>query len=246
VALKAGALFIQLISEIANRGVDEPVDAPISLGRKARIVEAARAPWSMIWKASPASGIRKRYQSKLTDLIRRLVSQDIDAADFVDVAFSATTSAYWDAFNLGRQAGGIDEDVDVNSEEAGIVMAKLVFAHASISKIVALLGQPPDPALQSQALARVPAIGAAIETLYYEGLASGTANPLYQWIIGGTKEHCTDCLAYNGQRHRIKDWEAAGAIPQTFGLECRGFKCQCELRRSPGREIGTLAPPGMN
>ena len=217
--------------------------------RKKQILKAAgigRAQ-AIFFKQGRAREIRRRYVRLLRLLIRRFWSGELDQVEFSEAAYEASVDAYWDAFGEGRQAGGVDDEVEVGHQEGGIVFQQLVWANTSVSKIVVLLmAADGDEDRLKEALGRVDFMASAIDELWYEGLASAAGDRMYQWILGGTKEHCTDCLAYNGQRHRLSEWQAAGAIPNSYALECHGFHCQCELRPTRGGPVGVLNPPGMN
>lgn len=50
-----------------------------------------------------------------------------------------------------------------------------------------------------------------------------------EWVMGPTKEHCSDCLRANGKVYRASVWASTGLQPRSRDLECRGYKCLCEL-----------------
>lgn len=54
------------------------------------------------------------------------------------------------------------------------------------------------------------------------------------WELGEA-EHCTTCLALEGQVHSVKDWMDSGFQPRCTicGLECGGFRCQCQFVEVP-------------
>ena len=54
-------------------------------------------------------------------------------------------------------------------------------------------------------------------------------DPLLEWVYDPSKEHCGDCLNYDGQVHRASEWEAMGARPQSRDLECGGWNCGCDF-----------------
>jgi len=62
---------------------------------------------------------------------------------------------------------------------------------------------------------------------------------MYEWILSGGSEHCESCLAAEGQRHEMAEWEAAGVVPRSSRLYC-GAACQCELREVKGEARGKL------
>jgi len=245
---EADRLMAGLYAELLRMVDVDVARTPMTADRKKQILErAGMGRIQVALKQSGARATRSRYERLLRRLIRRFWSGEIDEREFGDAAYEATVEAYWDAFGQGRQAGGVDDDADVTNEEGGIVYQQMVWANASFSKIALLiLTADGDEARLQEALGRVGAVSAAIDELWYEGLASAASDRMYQWILGGTKEHCTDCLAYNGQRHRLSEWRAAGAIPNSYALECHGFHCECELRPTRGNPVGTLVSPGMN
>lgn len=53
------------------------------------------------------------------------------------------------------------------------------------------------------------------------------------WRVGQT-EHCSTCLALNGQVRRLSFW-VNNVMPRSAPnpkLECRGFRCQCTLEKT--------------
>jgi hypothetical protein len=59
-------------------------------------------------------------------------------------------------------------------------------------------------------------------------MSADASNPRLKWIYGPT-EHCPDCLNLNGRVYRAKTWRKWGVAPQSPGLACHGFHCQCRL-----------------
>lgn len=49
-----------------------------------------------------------------------------------------------------------------------------------------------------------------------------------KWVVGPT-EHCTDCARVDGKVYRLSIWAKYGWQPQSYALECKGFKCRCAL-----------------
>lgn len=66
-----------------------------------------------------------------------------------------------------------------------------------------------------------------------------------EWQVGRT-EHCRTCLALNGQVRRMSVW-ANTILPRNAPnpkLECRGFRCQCTLRKT-NKPISRGRIPGL-
>lgn len=97
-------------------------------------------------------------------------------------------------------------------------------------------------AISDVAAMRKPAMwyNKSIHPFYLAGLASADRNGMYEWILGNTEDHCSDCLRLMGQRHRLRDWQRKGWIPKAEKLECNGFECDCKLQKTPGRAQGSF------
>lgn len=57
----------------------------------------------------------------------------------------------------------------------------------------------------------------------------GEPESRFRWELGNTEEHCTDCLALNGQVKTSSEWLSAGIAPQSPDLECGGWLCDCKF-----------------
>jgi hypothetical protein len=63
--------------------------------------------------------------------------------------------------------------------------------------------------------------------------AMAGADKKLEWVMNPRKEHCSSCLKLSGKVKRSSQWLAAGVLPQNppnDKLECKGFKCGCELK----------------
>ena len=78
----------------------------------------------------------------------------------------------------------------------------------------------------------------SLQPFYDAARASADKNGAYEWVLGATEEHCTDCLAMNGQVHRLKEYVKRGVMPQADILECKGFNCGCQLVKTDARSRG--------
>ncbi len=91
----------------------------------------------------------------------------------------------------------------------------------------------PDNPKPASLLERAILWGAAALGMGTAGQLWQAGDPYWQWQVGPT-EHCTDCQRLNGQVHRASEWRASGWQPQSAGLECKGFRCQCSLVAADG------------
>lgn len=70
-----------------------------------------------------------------------------------------------------------------------------------------------------------------INAMYNYGLLAAKDNQRLEWVYGPT-EHCSDCLSLNGKVYTAKVWREAEIMPQGDMLECGGFNCKCELKKT--------------
>lgn len=71
-----------------------------------------------------------------------------------------------------------------------------------------------------------------LQPMFDAGRISADRNGLYEWELGATEKHCTDCLRLNGQVHRLKECYVRGWLPKSDKLECEGYQCDCRLTRT--------------
>lgn len=64
---------------------------------------------------------------------------------------------------------------------------------------------------------------------WYLGFEVGARGKKVKWIYNPLKEHCEDCLRYNGQVHTLEAWSARGIRPRSGALKCGGYHCGCNL-----------------
>ena len=75
---------------------------------------------------------------------------------------------------------------------------------------------------------RIPLWAGTLAGVYAMGQVSRVDNPRLQWQVGPT-EHCSDCAGFNGQIKTAAAWNSGGLLPQSSGLQCHGYRCQCRL-----------------
>ena len=54
----------------------------------------------------------------------------------------------------------------------------------------------------------------------------------FEWRLGATEEHCTDCLAQHGKVRTASEWQQLAGVliyPQSRALSCKGYNCDCGL-----------------
>jgi len=146
------------------------------------------------------------------------------------------------AYRDGLESGGVEkpEDEPLDPED----LAEVNRLAAEQSGFVTNFGAEvfDKKALSDGQAQRRPAMWyrKSIHPFFMAGLASADKNGMYEWQLGQTEEHCSDCLRLNGQRHRLRDWYRKNLIPRSDKLECGGFECDCRLVKVQGRAQGSF------
>lgn len=142
------------------------------------------------------------------------------------------------AYRDGMAAGGVE--VDALDSDA---LADIVKWQSEQSSYVTSFGEDvyknglTDSAIDSHARMWG---NKSLKDVYYKGLAAADTDGMYEWVIGATEEHCTDCKRLNGVRARLSTWQKSGFRPQGDMLKCKGFECKCEWKRVRGRARGNI------
>ena len=69
----------------------------------------------------------------------------------------------------------------------------------------------------------------ALVGVFTNGQLHNPDDPTYLWMLGPTKDHCSDCGGLAGQTKTASEWARAGIRPQSPDLECGGWNCLCQL-----------------
>jgi len=82
------------------------------------------------------------------------------------------------------------------------------------------------------------------DTARNKAIVMARTDPKLMWSMGGTVEHCFDCLRYHGRVYRASTWKRYEIEPQSRALSCHGYRCLCRFLTTdepmtPGR------PPAM-
>lgn len=68
---------------------------------------------------------------------------------------------------------------------------------------------------------------AGVFHLGQETIRPGQLEPAYVWLLGNTEEHCVDCQLLDGVVLTASDWGRLDIRPQSPGLACGGYHCDC-------------------
>lgn len=176
------------------------------------------------------------FEDAFEDLLVRARNDDATRQQFRSKLASLLNKYGKMAFMDGLTDGGLDE-AELDDDDKDTIARMLSEQSEYVSGITDTLFKG-DGVSDAQADFK-PAMwfNKSINPMYQAGLVSADKNGLYEWVYGAT-EHCADCLALNGQRHRLKEFNQRELMPQSSKLECKGFQCKCKLVKVSGKPRG--------
>lgn len=179
---------------------------------------------------------RKDYQATtraflnaLDDLFTQAENQRLTRARAGTVLRANLRRLGQDAYKDGLEDGGVqgrEMDDDDRASFNGWLASQSTYVTQVMNRIYRDSGSA-DPEMW---------VNKSLNDVYRLGLLSADRNGMYEWRYGDT-EHCRDCRRLNGQRHRLKDWHRR-ILPGASTLDCKGYRCKCEIVRVQGRARG--------
>lgn len=186
----------------------------------------------------------KDYFVNIEQLAIQAVDDELTQAEFEQRFSDETNNAILLAFLLA--GGGLQ-----NNEAQQAIMEeqrKAAYSIPNISRDI-YTGKYDDnkDALIARLTLWANSVGGAynVGKLFVAGaIIDGITQPVnYEWVYDPRKEHCVDCARLNGVVLSATEWrqmKARGIFPQSNQLECRGFHCGCDLRRTSTPSMGLV------
>lgn len=204
------------------------------------LIRAAKTHYVGVNAAKAIQSTRLDFEQTFEDILNGARSGDIDRRRFSTLVRGEIKRFIRLAFLDGLRDGGIeDAETDAEDEEtiAGLIDAQSAFVTDLGDVLFKGEGISDEAATQRPAMW----FNKSIYPAYTEGLMSAAANGYFEWVYGDT-EHCSDCLALNGQVHRMRDYQKSGWLPKAGKLKCNGFNCACALVPRPGGKASGRFP----
>lgn len=202
------------------------------LGMASPAAEVASAPTDADFVAMVHA--RRREMHAITD---RLIAKEINVDDWADLMHAAILEGHTKGWQLGRHLSGDLED-DLNDLLRGLNKADAEKYYLQGFRD-ALLAR--DPRYWDEELEEFKESIKSRQDLYL-GKMRGTANEAFvnksprnnrefDWVLGGTEDHCEDCPEFAAD----SPWQADElfAYPGSGETQCK-FNCLCHLVRSDG------------
>jgi len=193
----------------------------------------------------------QRYEAELSDIIQDAVTGVDDKPEFERRMRDAVLAGLLAAFLAGVEADG---EADLTEIQAAVLRANRNRANESVASLSddiynadryapiepGTTGRRPQTseAGMERAIGRVGLWVTALAGMFAAGQLRQRPDKRYQWKLGNTVEHCSDCLRLSGQVHTSDAWISSGYQPQGRSLECGGWNCDCRLEETNADERG--------
>lgn len=202
---------------------DETQDTPDN----AEIVEDTETPTATREKDILSTQVS--FEDDFEALVNEAAAGNLPRRRFVPAARSILSRAINRAYEDGLEDGGVNP-LDKSASDNRTITRFVTEANSFLRNLSAQIyerGLSPDQLAQKPTLWFNGSVSPAFEA----GRFSADRNGYYQWRLGMTEKHCSDCLTLDGQIHRIRDYVQSGWLPQARQLECNGYNCDCDLRK---------------
>jgi len=201
--------------------------------------------------------IRERFARSARDYARGLAMGEIMAPTFTNDFQLLIETWFPEAFFAGMAACDVNIDSvnDLEADERDTLYGEMTTDLIAVSHFGGdietgrygpkedFAGRGVRASVFNSIYSRVELYVVRLNHFYDLGQAAGCGNKMMIWNLGKTSEHCSDCKYYDGQVHRMSTWVAHGALPRTHGLECGGWRCDCQLTPTTERANGRLRRP---
>jgi hypothetical protein len=180
---------------------------------------------------------RLDFETEFEDILTEARAKTIDRRRFGILLRSIVRKYGREAYRDGLVEGGI-EDGEITADDEPRITALTAEASGYISGLADEVYKEGGVS-DGQAVMR-PAMwyNKSISPFFDAGRLAADRNGYYIWNLGATEEHCTDCLYYDTQIHRLRDWSKRDLIPPTDKTECKGFQCKCNIKKTDGKARG--------
>lgn len=179
---------------------------------------------------------RESYLRSLRSAVRGLWTDALSLADFRDAMESAIRKHLTAAWEAGARTMDVEPDElsadelkkrdDFIDDEYGYI--------ANFADAIRENNKARGGAL-APLLTRAELWANRWDEVFAQAMVMAGKDAKLEWVLGATEQHCTSCLALNGKVKRASEWDDYGILPRSRELECKGYNCDCELRKTNKR-----------
>lgn len=176
--------------------------------------------------------VREAFEAKFDDVLANARNKVYGRVRLRSIVLNLIREYGPPAYIEGKKEGGVDEPLteEEEAETLTLLARNREYVNAFVDTVL-------DVGLTDAEAKRKAEMwwNKSLNPYYDAGRRSADANGMYEWKLGRTEKHCTTCATLNGQRHRFRQYAAAGLLPKSDKLACQGVLCDCSLIRTKGQ-----------
>jgi hypothetical protein len=177
------------------------------------------------------------YQRALRQLVRGYWGGQLGAFDFYDGFADAIERHFTKAWFEGLKAWGISPD-EMTDEEKSALRFEIANEISYVNGFASAIAENSKAnggrldALYDRLSMWVNSYGRIVT----EAGTMAAGNQKGLWVYGDTVNHCASCSTYAGRVYRNSVWrkflEPFDLMPRGKGLACKGFRCDCSIKKT--------------
>lgn len=177
------------------------------------------------------------FKLSLRSEVRRYWNGQVGKSDFVFNFHNAIDRGFNRAFNIGIAECGKKRD-DLSDKELDALQDKINSQFEFVSNLADAIVQKKDGGKFNEQVSRLsnwyPRFGEMVQL----GKVTACGDELLEWVLG-VAEHCESCKSLAGIVKPASFWNEKGVLPAVAGADyliCKGYNCQCGLKRTSKKE----------
>jgi hypothetical protein len=175
------------------------------------------------------------YRRELRGIVRGLWSGVIDFDQAFESFLSTVNRQFRQAWNQGAAECNIGPD-ELSPDEIAALQERIIEETQFISAFLEAIEaqSKANGGLLAPLFARAELWISRWNEVFELAKSMACADQKGRWLLGPTEKHCPSCAGFNGRVYRFSVWHRNGALPKSSRLECRGFRCQCQIIETDG------------
>ena len=168
------------------------------------------------------------YRRQVWRIVRELFNGEIDEYAFVDDFSGFIDNQFTRAWNAGAREMGVNPR-QFTDDDIAYLAERIADEQGYMLQLADDIMRARDEGQSiEQFRARADAYANRYNEMVNEARTYFGGKQMLEWMYGDT-EHCEDCQRLNGIVATAQEWHDSGWTPQSRGLQCGGYHCQCQL-----------------
>lgn len=165
------------------------------------------------------------YKKKVTDIINKAFAGSINGLVFTIDMQEAIDKHLKDAFVEGIQETGASAELSAFASQR--LENELFNQKNRLNSLLNAINDAQSEGNLRKLDSRISLWSEQYDHFKSIGMLYGPDEVRLKWVIDPAKDHCFDCVKFNGEVATTRAWREADIEPKSQRLECKGFYCGC-------------------